>query len=161
MSDQAMLSCPCQVEDFFRKTSAQFQLEGGQGLVHSQGPEDLEDLDEEMMRVEDSFSQLQHRVSVLYERSMELVMNTRRQFDCTFRDAFIASLKPKSLLPAPDVLDADFLKGIGLEDVLDSFFDFGKSMLEDFGSVITEVFEDIQEAVQKESELQEGTVSDS
>ncbi|XP_035268434.1 clusterin-like protein 1 [Anguilla anguilla] len=143
------------VEDFFRKTSAQFQLEDSQGLVQSQGL-GLENSDVEMMQVEDSFGQLQRRVSILYEKSMELVTNMRRKFDCTFRDAFIASLKPKPLLPAPDVLDADFLKGIGLEEVLDSFFDFGKSMLEEFSSVITEVFEDIQEAVQEESELQKG-----
>ncbi|KAI1889136.1 hypothetical protein AGOR_G00175960 [Albula goreensis] len=141
------------VEEFFRKMSAQFQSENGQDLIYNLSPENP---DAELIQVEDSFERLQRRVSALYDKSIALVTAMHREFDSAFRVAFTTDLKPKPLPTVPDVLDAGFLEGIGLEDVLDSFFDFGKSMFEEFSSVITEVFDEIQDAVEEEAELQQG-----
>lgn len=46
--------------------------------------------------------------------------------------------------------DSGFLQGVGLEEVLGSFYDFGKSVLDEFGAVVTQVFEGISETVQEE-----------
>lgn len=46
--------------------------------------------------------------------------------------------------------DSGFLQGVGLEEVLGSFYDFGKSVLDEFGAVVTQVFDGISEAVQEE-----------
>ncbi|KAJ8385853.1 hypothetical protein AAFF_G00182090 [Aldrovandia affinis] len=139
------------VEEFFHKMSTQFQSEDGQDLISNQNSENP---DAELMQMEDSFGQLQLRVSALYNKSVALVTAMHREFDSAFCAAFANSLMPKPTPPVPDALDVNFLEGIGLEDVLDSFFDFGKSMLEEFSSVITEVFDQIQDAVEEEPEMQ-------
>ncbi|KAJ8358188.1 hypothetical protein AAFF_G00027040 [Aldrovandia affinis] len=141
------------VEEFFHKMSTQFQSEDGQDLISNQNSENP---DAELMQMEDSFGQLQLRVSALYNKSVALVTAMHREFDSAFCAAFANSLTPKPTPPVPDALDVNLLEGIGLEDVLDSFFDFGKSMLEEFSSVITEVFDQIQDAVEEEPEMQKG-----
>lgn len=47
--------------------------------------------------------------------------------------------------------DSIFLQGVGLEEVLGSFYDFGKSVLDEFGAVVTQVFDGISEAVQEKN----------
>ncbi|KAJ8340540.1 hypothetical protein SKAU_G00351730 [Synaphobranchus kaupii] len=58
----------------------------------------------------------------------------RREFDCTFRNTFTSNLKAKPLFLAPDVADAGFLGGIGLEEVLDFLFEVCED-LQDAGGI--------------------------
>lgn len=57
--------------------------------------------------------------------------------------------------------DSGFLQGVGLEEVLGSFYDFGKSVLDEFGAVVTQVFDGISEAVQEEKKNGNDTLLDS
>lgn len=55
---------------------------------------------------------------------------------------------PDSYYPARD---SGFLQGVGLEEVMDSFLDFGKSVVEEFEAVVTQVFDGLHEAVEEET----------
>ncbi|XP_029110785.1 clusterin-like protein 1 [Scleropages formosus] len=136
------------VEEFFRKMSSQFQSSDSEDLVYSESAEGT-DVDVEL--VEDSFSRLRNKVLSLYDKGVALVSRMHQEFDQAFQAAFISEPKPKPLSVDWEVRETGFFQGIRLDDVLDSFFDFGRSVIEEFSSVITEAFDDPQEPSDMES----------
>ncbi|KAK9538679.1 hypothetical protein VZT92_003836 [Zoarces viviparus] len=143
------------VENLFHRVSRRFgprepRTDAGDILVN-QGPDDS---DTEVDRIEDSFNRLTGRVGLLVSRSVALVSRMRSRLDEVLQRAF---LNDSDVLTeeadAAELSDAGrdsgFLQGVGLEEVLDSFFDFGKSVVEEFGAVVTQAFDDIHVAVEE------------
>lgn len=118
----------------------------------NQGPGN--NTDTEIVRIEDSFKRLIHKVSALVDRSIALVSRMSSSLDKVLQKAFLNdtdTLTEESTSdPYSPSRDSGFLQGVGLEEVLDSFFDFGKSVLDEFGAVVTQVFDGTSEAVQEE-----------
>lgn len=114
--------------------------------------------DVEVVRIEDSFSRLATKVGTLFSRSVTLVSRIHDRLDAALQRAFAPPTpgKEEELRPTaiPDLLsparDSAFLRGVGLEEVLDSFLDFGRSVVEEFGAVVTQVFDDGNEAEEEE-----------
>lgn len=116
-----------------------------------------ENPDLEVVRIEDSFSNLHSKVGTLVSRSVVLVSHFHHELDQALRRAFSPELQEDKesklvLKPANKALDSAFLEGVGLEDVLESFFDFGRSVLEEFGAVVTQAVSDIHDAMEKTDE---------
>ena len=101
--------------------------------------------------IEASFGQLMRRVGGLVDRSRALVGRTRSRLDEALRGAFFnagesgsesesesesESADPASAGPFNPAHDSGFMQGVGLEEVLDSFYDFGRSVVEEFGAVV-------------------------
>nr|XP_055059905.1 clusterin-like protein 1 [Misgurnus anguillicaudatus] len=107
-----------------------------------------EDPDLDVVRIEDSFTNLLTKVGTLSNRSIVLVSHFHHEMDQGLRQAFSpeSEVVPK---PSGEPLDSAFLSGLGLDDVLESFFDFGTSVLEEFGAVITQVFSDLHDSVEE------------
>ncbi|XP_033507024.2 clusterin-like protein 1 [Epinephelus lanceolatus] len=143
------------VENFFRRVSRRFSpreppMDAGDILVN-QGPDAT---DTEVDRIEDSFNRLASKVGMLVNRSVALVSRMSSKLDKALQRAFLNDtdipLEETEADPYDPSRDSGFLQGVGLEEVLDSFFDFGKSVVEEFGAVVTQVFDDIHEAVEEE-----------
>ncbi|XP_071768220.2 clusterin-like protein 1 [Centroberyx gerrardi] len=162
------------VEEFFRKLSSQLETPD---QVYNQNEENLDltssvqnqnqnqnqiaegKADLELLQAEASFSQLLSNISLLCNRSMVLVKNMQQVFGHSFLVAFTADLKPRSLSPTQD-RTAGFFRTMGLDHVLDSVYNFGRTVMEEFSSTVADVFEEIQEA---EEDLQQsrGSLPDS
>ncbi|CAL8279738.1 unnamed protein product [Lota lota] len=121
-------------------------VEAGDIMVN-QDPGSQADADEVAL-IEASFSQLMRRVGGLVERSRTLVDRTRSRLDEALRGAFFngaperdgdesKSTAPSTLGPFDPARDSGFLQGVGLEEVLGSFYDFARSVVEEFGAVVT------------------------
>ncbi|XP_051554209.1 clusterin-like protein 1 isoform X1 [Myxocyprinus asiaticus] len=115
-----------------------------------------ENPDLEVVRIKDSFNNLLTKVGTLVNRSVVLVSHFHHELDQALHKTFSPEIQEDreselGLKPANEALDSAFLQGVGLDDVLESFFDFGRSVLEEFGAVITQVFSDLHETV-KETE---------
>ncbi|KAL7879937.1 hypothetical protein SRHO_G00021910 [Serrasalmus rhombeus] len=148
------------LEGFFRRVSTRFGSQGfREELEMNQGGESP-DLD--VVRIEDSFNSLLTKVGNLVNRSMVLVSRFQKQLDQALRKAFTPELQEDEdrevLLPsAGEELDSAFLQGVGLDEVLESFFDFGRNLAEEFGAVVTQVFDNLHgtiEEAEKEREKQ-------
>ncbi|XP_040000397.1 clusterin-like protein 1 [Xiphias gladius] len=143
------------VENFFRRVSRRFgprepRMDAGDILVN-QGPENA---DTEVVRIEDSFNRLISKVGTVVNRSVALVSRMSGRLDKVLQRAFLNDTdiprEEGTSDPYYPGRDSGFLQGVGLEEVMDSFFDFGKSVAEEFGAVVTQVFDDLQEAVEEE-----------
>lgn len=156
LSCQTFMTFQTQVENLFRRVSRRFgprkpSIEADDILVN-QGPDDT---DNEVSRIEESFSRLISKVGTLVNCSVTLVTKMSDRLDKVLQKAFLNNtdiLKEEADTADPydPARDSGFLQGVGLEEVLDSFFDFGKSVVEEFGAVVTQVFDDIQVAVEEE-----------
>lgn len=151
-----------QVEEFFRKMAAQLdatenvynQNEEKVGRTNSpknQVSEDEADL--ELQQVDASFSQLLPNISLLYNQSVTLVKKMQQVLGHSFLAAFTAELQPSPLSAMQGGSSAGFFRTVGLDHIVDSVYDFGRNVLEEFSSTISDVFEEIQEA---EEYLQQG-----
>lgn len=144
------------MESLFRRVSRRFNPPGpltdpGDILVN-QGPNDT---DAEVLRIEESFNQLISKVGNLVSGSATLVSRMSKKLDniplkALLNDFDTPMEDATTIDPYSPSQDSGFLHGVGLEEVLDSFFDFGKSVLDEFGAVVTQVFDDISDAVQEE-----------
>lgn len=155
------------MENLFRRVSRRFgpqepRVDAGDILVN-QG---LDITDNEVVRIQDSFNRLLNKVGTVVERSVALVSRMSTRLDKALQNAF---LNDTDLLmeetssttdPYDPSRDSGFLQGVGLEEVLDSFFDFGKSVVEEFGAVVTQVFDNVQEVVQEEKKRGRGGALD-
>ncbi|KAM4557332.1 clusterin-like protein 1 [Fundulus diaphanus] len=144
------------VESFFQRVSRRFgprerPLEAGDILVN-QGPNESET---DVVQIEDSFKRVLSKVGTLVNRSITLVSRMSSKFDRVLQTAFLNDTDVPSEESASDPYypgrDSGFLQGVGLEEVLESFFDFGKSVVEEFGAVVTQVFDDLQQTVEEET----------
>ncbi|XP_029955761.1 LOW QUALITY PROTEIN: clusterin-like protein 1 [Salarias fasciatus] len=156
------------MEDFFRKMSLQLEAKE---RVDSQQQEDssvapsadkrlTEDGDDlELQQAEASFSQLQSNVSVLYNGSVALIRKTQQVSDRSFLAAFAAEPQISSHSTTQGGLRAFLFRSAGLDRILDSVYDFGKNVLEDFSSTVAEVYEGIQEAEESVQQSTSGLLS--
>ncbi|XDV27423.1 hypothetical protein PO909_030958 [Leuciscus waleckii] len=140
------------LQNFFQKLSSRFGPRDARDEVALN--QSAENPDLEVVRIEDSFSNLLTKVGTLVNRSAVLVSHFHHELDQALRRAFSPELQEDkeselALKPANKALDSAFLEGVGLDDVLESFFDFGRNVLEEFGAVITQAFSDIHDAVEK------------
>ncbi|XP_072543019.1 clusterin-like protein 1 [Salminus brasiliensis] len=140
------------LEGFFRRVSARFGSRDSWDELEVNQSEQSPDLD--VVRIEESFSTLLTKVGSLVNRSMVLVSRFHRQLDLALRKAFVPELQEDedgvALLPtAADELDSAYLQGVGLDEVLESFFDFGRSLTEEFGAVITQAFDKVHSALEE------------
>ncbi|CAL1580348.1 unnamed protein product [Knipowitschia caucasica] len=142
------------VQNFFSTVSKRFGpqqsgLEAGDILVNQEGPEPT------VRRMEESFSLLMTRVSAVVNRSLALVSQMKGRWDQNLLNRFLNHTEDKRALerdmadPFSSGRDSGFLRGVGLDQVLDSFYDFGRSVAQEFGSVVTQVFGDVNEAVEQ------------
>ncbi|XP_067309704.1 clusterin-like protein 1 [Pseudorasbora parva] len=143
------------LQNFFQRLSSRFGPRDAQDEVALN--QSAENPDLEVVRIEDSFSSVLTKVGTLVNRSVVLVSHFHHELDQALRRAFSPELQEDkeselALKPANKVLDSAFLEGVGLDDVLESFFDFGRSVLEEFGAVITKAFSDMHDAVEKTEE---------
>ncbi|KAM4605241.1 clusterin-like protein 1 [Polymixia lowei] len=143
------------VENFFLRVSRRFgprepPMEASD-IVVNQIPDDP---DLAVNGIEDSFSCLMNKVGMLVNRSIVLVSKMSSRLDKVLQRTFLNKAEDRvedtTSDPYYPARDSGFLQGVGLEEILDSFFDFGKSVVEEFGSVVTQVFDDIHEAVEEE-----------
>ncbi|XP_038573603.1 clusterin-like protein 1 isoform X2 [Micropterus salmoides] len=143
------------VENLFRRVSRRFgprepQMDAGDILVN-QGADNT---DTEIIRIKDTFDRLASKVGTLVNRSVALVSGMRRRLDKVLQRAFLNNtdilMEETTSDPYNPSRDSGFLQGVGLEEVLDSFFDFGKSVVEEFGAVVTQAFDELHEAVEEE-----------
>ncbi|KAK5619672.1 hypothetical protein CRENBAI_009644 [Crenichthys baileyi] len=144
------------VETFFQRISRQFgpreqPLEAGDILVN-QGPDKSET---DVLQIEDSFRRVISKVGTLVNRSITLVSRMSSNLDRVLQKAFLNNTDVLSEESTSDPYDpgrdSGFLQGIGLEEVLESFFDFGKSVVEEFGAVVTQVFDDLHQTVEEKT----------
>ncbi|KAK7944574.1 hypothetical protein WMY93_000302 [Mugilogobius chulae] len=140
------------VQNFFRRVSMRFgpqqtKLESGDILVNQEVPET------NVSRMEASFTELASRVSAVVNRTKALVSQMKGRWDQKLQNSFLNfSQSEPEKDPAdsfPPALDSGFLQGVGLDEVLDSFYDFGRSVAQEFGSVVTQVFGDLNKAVEE------------
>ncbi|XP_029381410.1 clusterin-like protein 1 [Echeneis naucrates] len=142
-------------EDFFRRVSRRFgargpRVDAGDILVN-QGPENA---DTELLQIEESFNRLISKVGTVVNRSVALVSRMSSRLDKVLQSSFLNDtdglMEESTSDPYYPARDSGFLQGVGLEEVIESFFDFGKSVVEEFGAVVTQVFDDLHEAVEEE-----------
>ncbi|XP_056333142.1 clusterin-like protein 1 [Danio aesculapii] len=143
------------LQTFFQRLSSHFEPHDAQDEVALNQSAETPDL--QVVRIEDSFSSLISKVGALVNRSVVLVSHFRHELDQALRRAFSPELQDDrerevQLKPENKALDSAFLEGVGLDDVLDSFFDFGRRVLDEFGAVVTQAFSDIHEAAEKTGE---------
>ncbi|MED6277346.1 hypothetical protein CHARACLAT_012456 [Characodon lateralis] len=144
------------VETFFQRVSRRFgprerPLEAGDILVN-QGPDKSET---DVLQIEDSFRRVMGKVGTLVNRSITLVSRMSSNLDRVLQKAFLNNTdvlsKESTSNPYDPGRDSGFLQGVGLEEVLESFFDFGKSVVEEFGAVVTQVFDDLHQTVEEKT----------
>lgn len=141
------------VENFFRRVSRRFgpqqpRLESGDILVNQESPE------AEVNQMEESFSRLMSRVSTVVNRTVSLVAQMKDRLDQGLQKSFLNETQDSlterdqadAFYPARD---SGFMQGVGLDEVLESFFDFGRSVVDEFGAVVTQVFGDLNQAVEE------------
>ncbi|AWP03844.1 putative clusterin-like protein 1 [Scophthalmus maximus] len=145
------------VENFFRRVSRRFGprepcVAAADILVN----QDLDNADTEVVGIEESFNRLTAKVGAVVNRSVTLASGMSSRLDRVLQRAFLNDAAADSLTEASAAdpyhpgRDSGFLQGVGLEEVLDSFFDFGKSVVEEFGAVVTQAFDDLHGAVEEE-----------
>ncbi|KAM9839718.1 clusterin-like protein 1 [Aulostomus maculatus] len=147
---RGFISFSSKVEEFFRKMSSQLEKmdnqtqerAGGTSLAQNQVTEDKADL--QLLQAEATFSQLLANTSLLYNHSILLVKNMPEVFGGSFPVALATGLQPTPLLARQSSFSAGFFRTTGLDHVLDSVYDFGRNMLEDFSSMVTDVLEETE-----------------
>lgn len=104
--------------------------------------------------MEESFNRLVDKVGALAVRGDTLASRLGAKLGKAFQQTFLNELDAPTEETTEDPFspdrDSGFLQGVGLEEVLGSFYDFGKSVLDEFGAVVTQVFDGISETVQEE-----------
>ncbi|XP_041097897.1 clusterin-like protein 1 [Polyodon spathula] len=145
------------VETFFREMSWVFMnSHENKDLVVNQDPESV---DAKVVQIENSFNKMISEVNTLFDQSMELFYKMHEEFDQSFQAAFELHTEGSSLRAHPHSShnsSPEFFEGLGLNYVLESFFDFGRRIFDEFSSVITEAFLGYQETMSDASEKKQG-----
>ncbi|XP_040922242.1 clusterin-like protein 1 [Toxotes jaculatrix] len=143
------------VEEFFRKMAAQLEAtehvsnQNQEKVGRTSSPQnEVEEgnADQELLLAEASFNQLLSNISLLYNQSVILVKKMQQVFGHSFLVAFTTELKPSPLSGVQGGSTAGFSRTTDLDHILDSVYDFGRNVLEEFSSTVADVFEEIQEA---------------
>lgn len=120
------------------------QNEEDAGGDQNQLAEDKADL--ELLQADVSFSQLLSNISLLHNQSVHLVKKMQEVFGHSFLAAFTTELQPRPLSVLQSGSSAGFFRTVSLDHILDSVYDFGKNVLEEFSTTVADVFEEIEEA---------------
>lgn len=147
------LSPSLQVEEFFRKMATKLedaeqvhnknQDNSGENVAaEKQVTEDKSNM--ELLQAEASFSDLLSNISLLYNQSIGLAKKMQPVFGHAFLETFATELQSSTLSTRGS--SSGFLGSVGLEHVLHSVLDFGKSVLEGFSAPVADLFEEIKEA---------------
>ncbi|XP_039610108.1 clusterin-like protein 1 [Polypterus senegalus] len=151
---RGFFSFSAKVENFFQEFSPFLSTFDNQDILVNQNEERGNN---ELAHMEDSFKEMVSEVSTLFDRSVSLFYKLHEEFDQSFQAAFISGLNvegaQKKQIPLNDVDSAQgFLEGLTLNNVMESFFDFGKAIFEEFSSVVTEVLDEFHDTVTEEEE---------
>ncbi|KAG2458218.1 CLUL1 protein, partial [Polypterus senegalus] len=157
---RGFFSFSAKVENFFQEFSPFLSTFDNQDILVNQNEERGNN---ELAHMEDSFKEMVSEVSTLFDRSVSLFYKLHEEFDQSFQAAFISGLNvegaQKKQIPLNDVDSAQgFLEGLTLNNVMESFFDFGKAIFEEFSSVVTEVLDEFHDTVTEEEEHEGGNV---
>ncbi|XP_057713205.1 clusterin-like protein 1 isoform X2 [Corythoichthys intestinalis] len=135
------------VENFFRRVSRRLSFsEPIAEMDDGQLNQNPDDSDSEVVRIQDAFTRLSRKVETLVNSSAALASRMSDGLDQAVRRALLSGPPMASATQDPDdpARDSGFLQGVGLEEVLESFFDFGRSVVEEFGAVVTQAFDGLQ-----------------
>lgn len=123
------------------------QNEENAGRTNSAENQVTEDeADMELLQADASFSQLLSNISLLHNQSVTLVKKMQQVFGHSFLAAFTAEVQPGPLSAMQGGSSAGFFRTVGLDHIVDSVYDFGRNVLEEFSSTVVDVFEEVQEA---------------
>lgn len=147
------LSPSLQVEEFFRKMATKLedaeqvhnknQENSGENVAaEKQVTEDKSNM--ELLQAEASFSDLLSNISLLYNQSIGLAKKMQPVFGHAFLETFATELQSSTLSTRGS--SSGFLGSVGLEHVLHSVLDFGKSVLEGLFEEIKEAEEYVQQS---------------
>uniref|UniRef100_A0A1A8I235 Clusterin-like 1 (Retinal) n=1 Tax=Nothobranchius kuhntae TaxID=321403 RepID=A0A1A8I235_NOTKU len=154
------------VENFFQRVSLRFgprepPMAPGDILVNQD--ESLDDSETDVVQIEDSFNRVTSKVGLLVNRSISLASKMSNQLNKVLQRAFLnitnVPIEETTSEPFYPARDSGFLEGVGLEGVLESFFDTGKRVVEEFGAVVTQVFDDLHQAVKEKKQKEKATFS--
>uniref|UniRef100_A0A8C4S1K6 Clusterin n=1 Tax=Erpetoichthys calabaricus TaxID=27687 RepID=A0A8C4S1K6_ERPCA len=154
---RGFFSFSAKVENFFQEFSPFLSTFDNQDILVNQNEESGDNV---LAHMEDSFKEMVSEVSMLFDRSVSLFYKLHEEFDQSFQAAFISGLNVEGAqnkkIPLNDVDSTQgFLEGLTLENVMESFFDFGKAIFEEFSSVVTEVLDEFNDTVTEEEEHEE------
>ncbi|XP_039473780.1 clusterin-like protein 1 [Oreochromis aureus] len=141
------------VDEFFRKMATKLEdaeqvhnkneeNSGGSVAAENQVTEDKSNM--ELLQAEASFSELLSNISLLYNQSIGLAKKMQPVFGHAFLETFATELQSSTLSTRGS--SSGFLGSVGLEHVLHSVLDFGKSMVGGFSAPVADLFEEIKEA---------------
>lgn len=147
------LSPSLQVEEFFRKMATKLedaeqvhnknQENSGENVAaEKQVTEDKSNM--ELLQAEASFSDLLSNISLLYNQSIGLAKKMQPVFGHAFLETFATELQSSTLSTRGS--SSGFFGSVGLEHVLHSVLDFGKSVLEGLFEEIKEAEEYVQQS---------------
>uniref|UniRef100_A0A8C7Y7L8 Clusterin n=1 Tax=Oryzias sinensis TaxID=183150 RepID=A0A8C7Y7L8_9TELE len=136
-----------QVDEFFRKMVTQAEAVYDQNqdkaaAAENQITEDKTNL--EVLQAEASFSQLLSNISILYNHSVTVVKKMQEVFGHSFLADLSSELQISSPSAAQDGSTSGFFKTFSLDHLLVSAYDFGKEVLEEFSSSMSDMIGDIQ-----------------
>nr|XP_046228101.1 clusterin-like protein 1 [Scatophagus argus] len=140
------------VEEFFRKMASQLeatiydQTEENVGRTGSPRQATEDDGDQELLQADASFSQLLSNISLLHNHSVTLVKKMQHVFGHTFLAAFNTELQPSPVSAMQGGSSAGLFGTVSLDHIVDSVYDFGRNVLEEFRSTVADALEDVQEA---------------
>ncbi|XP_034998301.1 clusterin-like protein 1 [Hippoglossus stenolepis] len=143
------------VEEFFRKMAAQLEPaeyvygQNEENVARTKSPQNDDDEDKsdlELLQAEESFSRLLSNISLIYNHGITLVKKMPHVFGHSFLAALDTELRPSPLSGLQGGSTAGFLRTVGLDHILDSMYDFGRNVVQEFSSTVVDVFEEIQEA---------------
>ncbi|XP_004081354.2 clusterin-like protein 1 [Oryzias latipes] len=135
------------VDEFFRKMVTQAEAVYDQNqdkatAAENQITEDKTNL--EVLQAEASFSQLLSNISILYNHSVTVVKKMQEVFGHSFLADLSSELQISSPSAAQDGSTSGFFKTFSLDHLLVSAYDFGKEVLEEFSSSMSDMMGDIQ-----------------
>lgn len=105
------------------------------------------------------FRQLLSNVSLLYNQSFSLVQKMQQVLGNSFVEAFTIDLPPRPLPATQSYSSPSFFRTVNLDHILDSVYDFGRNVVEEFSSTVADVFEEIQDVEEYLQPMTRGSVS--
>ncbi|XP_074550157.1 clusterin-like protein 1 [Halichoeres trimaculatus] len=138
------------VEEFFKTLAAQleetdqfyFPDEENVGYANLAGETQVTEDDADLLQVDASFNQLLSKTSILFNHSVTLVRKMEQVFGEAFLFAFTADFQPGPLSGMQVGSSPGFFKTLGLGQIVDSVYDFGRNVMGDMSSSVSDVLED-------------------
>ena len=100
----------------------------------------------ELRQAEASFSQLLSNISLLYNHSIILAKRMQQEFGHSFLTSVTSEFQLSPPSAMQDGSSAGFFETLGLDHIFHSAYDIGRDVLEEFSSMVTDVFGESHEA---------------